>query len=114
MSAKYFSRKISVDGIVFDSKKEAARWLELKLLENLGEIRCLERQVVFELIPAIPASNGLPAMRRTTYKADFVYQEKLSGNRYADVIEDVKGFRTEVYRLKQKLMRSKGYIIREV
>lgn len=91
---KYGSRKTVVDGIVFDSKREANRWYELKLLERVGEVTELQRQVTFELIPRC-GSN-----RPTTYVADFVYMRK--GKK---VVEDAKGYRTEVYRIKRKLMR---------
>ena len=49
---KYGNRKVTVDGVVFDSKREAARYKELKLLQEAGEIKGLQMQVPFELIPA--------------------------------------------------------------
>nr|DAO57952.1 MAG TPA: Endonuclease [Caudoviricetes sp.] len=90
---KYHNRKIVLDGIRFDSAKEARRWTELKLLERAGEISNLQRQVKFEVIPKCGKE------RSVTYIADFVYQEK--GN---TVVEDVKGVRTKEYILKRKLM----------
>ncbi len=90
---KYHNRKTVIDGITFDSAKEARRYMELKLLERAGEISNLQRQVKYDLIP----KRGKE--RSVTYIADFVYQEK--GN---TVVEDVKGVRTKEYILKRKLM----------
>ena len=106
--SKYYSVKTTIDGIPFDSKKEANRYCELKLLERAGEISGLELQPTFELQPKYKI-NGRN-VRSLTYRADFAYLEK--GQR---VVEDVKGFRTEVYRLKKKLFEYKyGIEIREV
>lgn len=95
---KYNARKTIVDGITFDSKAEANRWIELKALADRGEISLLERQVVFELIPK-QLVNGKTAERSVTYKADFVYHYK--GD---TVVEDVKGVKTPEYIIKRKLM----------
>ena len=81
------------DGIKHDSIKEANRWCELKLLQRAGKITELERQVPFELIPKHDGE------RACTYVADFVYME--DGKK---IVEDVKGKRTEVYKIKKKLM----------
>lgn len=90
---KYNAKKTYVDGIAFDSKKEAKRYQELKLLERGGVISDLDCQVKFELIPKQEGE------RPCYYVADFVYTE--NGKK---VVEDVKGFRTDVYKLKRKLM----------
>ena len=100
-STKYGNRKTTVDGIEFDSRKEAARWLELRLLQRTGEISGLQRQVVFELVPKSrdPFGHYVPPV---TYKADFTYFEK--GKL---VVEDVKSDATRKlpeYRIKKKLM----------
>lgn len=95
---KYHSKKITIDGETFDSRREAKRWEELKLLERAGEIQDLRRQVKFELIPSQKV-NGKVAERACTYVADFVYTE--NGN---TVVEDSKGFRTDTYKIKRKLM----------
>ena len=100
---KYRNRKTVVDGICFDSRKEAARWCELRLLERAGEIEGLQRQVAFELIPK--SQHG----RAIRYIADFVYIE-----RGRQIIEDVKGVRTEVYKLKKRMMAEQGKEIREI
>lgn len=88
---KYGSKKIEVDGIIFDSKKEAKRYSELLLLEKAGEISNLQRQVKYVLIPAQYAEvNGKRKCieRECTYISDFTYIEngKL-------IVEDVKGYR---------------------
>ena len=86
----------------YDSKKEAKRAAELKLLEKAGVISNLQEQVVYELIPAqYRIVNGKKKCieRAIKYIADFQYVE--NGN---TVVEDAKGFRTDVYRIKKKLM----------
>ena len=111
MGRKYKSVKTEVDGILFDSKKEANRWKELKLLEDAGEISHLQRQVKYELIPS-QRMDGKVVERPCTYIADFVYH-KLGSNEV--VVEDTKGFRTPDYIIKRKLMlQVHGIRIREV
>ena len=107
---KYGSKKVEVGGIVFDSKKEARRWQELKLLEASGEIHSLQRQVKFVLIPAQREPDttstrggirkGKTIEKECSYVADFVYFDK-SGAKH---IEDTKGFRTKDYIIKRKIM----------
>lgn len=96
---KYFNKKIIVDGIKFDSKKEANRFKELKLLKQSGVIKELELQKVFELQPKYINNKG-EHIRAITYKADFFYYDN-EKEKY--IVEDTKGFRTEVYKLKKKL-----------
>ena len=106
---KYHAKKTELDGITFDSKKEANRYAELKLLERSGAIHNLRRQVRYELIPA-QKKDGKTIERACHYIADFVYEE--NGK---TVVEDVKGFRTKEYVLKRKLMlRVHGIEVREV
>ena len=94
MKNKYGARKVtSPDGHVFDSKKEFVRWCDLRLLERAGKISDLKRQVKYELIPKQDGE------RACNYVADFVYCQ--DGN---TVVEDCKGFRTEGYKIKRKLM----------
>lgn len=91
---KYGAKKLTApDGQKFDSVKEFHRWGCLRLLERAGKIKDLKRQVTFELIPKQDGE------RACTYVADFTYYEdgKL-------VVEDCKGFKTDVYRIKKKLM----------
>ena len=95
---KYHNRKTTVDGITFDSKAEAERYTELKRLETIGVIKGLELQKSYRLCKG-RWENGKPFS--ISYKADFVYN--LDGD---IIVEDVKGFRTEAYQLKKKLMRA--------
>ena len=97
--SKYNARKTVVDGITFDSKKEAARYQELRLMVRGGLIHDLEHQVAFTLIPSQQNELGRTIERPVTYVADFVYKE---GSR--QVVEDCKGVRTPVYVLKRKMM----------
>lgn len=94
---KYHNRKVTVDGITFDSVKESSRWQELKLMEKAGEITGLVRQVKIELIPKTKL------YRACYYIPDFAYFDKRTGK---TVYEDVKGgnFRTKEYMLKRKLL----------
>lgn len=102
---KFGAVKTTVDGIRFDSKREAARWQALKLLERADLVRNLRRQVRFPLV----VHGALIA----TWIADFVYDER-RGELWATVREDCKGFRTRDYRLKKKLVRALyGWEIRE-
>lgn len=95
---KYHNRKTVVDGITFDSAAEAGRYTELKLLERAGKIKDLRLQPKFELIPAFQ-KNG-KKYRKTTYIADFSYFDNES---MKNVVEDVKGVKTQVFALKKKL-----------
>ena len=108
---KYKNHKTEVDGITFDSKREATRWHELKLMEKNGYIRDLQRQVRFELIPAQREDDtlgkrggiikGKVIERKVEYIADFVYQDMDTGQ---IVVEDTKGLRTKDYIIKRKLL----------
>ena len=109
--SKYGSKKTELDGIVFDSKREANRYAELKLMERAKLISNLELQVPFELIPAQKRNNRV-VERACTYVADFVYYDKVKEE---TVVEDAKGMRTDVYKIKRKLMLQKYNIeIKEV
>lgn len=111
-ASKFHNRKITMDGQKFDSMKEAARYQELKLLERCGEIRELKRQVAFVVIPAQYDESGKLLEREVKYIADFTYIEKGSLVR---TVEDVKGLKTDVYKLKRKLMLYRnGIRIKEV
>ena len=103
--SKYNNTNIRVDGRLFDSKAEAARWQELQLLERAGEIKELERQVEYELIPK---QKGERAVK---YIADFRYVDHDGKT----VVEDTKGVKTPVWIIKRKLMlRVHGIRVREV
>jgi hypothetical protein len=93
---KYKNRKTVVDGITFDSQKEAHRWGVLKLMEKAGEIEELDRQVRFAL--------RVNRQEICCYIADFTYRRKINGRGL--IVEDVKGHRTRDYILKRKLMKA--------
>lgn len=93
--SKYGAQKTTVDGIEFDSKAEAKRYGELRLLERAGKIKNLERQVRYDL-----EVNGV---KIGFYKADFRYWDQASSQH---VVEDVKGMRTPVFAMKAKLMKA--------
>lgn len=93
--SKYRNVKTEVDGIVFDSKKEAARYGELKLLAKVGRIINLELQPKFHIV-----ING---QKICSYIADFAYHNTETAE---PVVEDVKGMKTSVYKLKKKLIKA--------
>ena len=100
---KYRAIPTTVDNIRFASKKEAKRYGELKLLQQAGEIAGLEMQPRWDL-----HVNGT---RVAFYKGDFCYIAK--GGLF--VVEDVKGMRTPMYRLKRKMMLAEhGIEIKEI
>lgn len=106
---KYNNRKITIDGITFDSTREANRWCELKLLERANKITDLSRQVSFVLIDNHRRDDG-KLERGVKYIADFTYREN---GKF--VVEDAKGVRTKEYIIKRKLMLDRyGISIREV
>ena len=91
--SKYHAKKTEFDGHIFDSYREAQRYAILKILQGQGHIKNLRTQVKYELIPKQTGE------RAVYYVADFVYEE--DGK---EVVEDCKGFRTDVYKMKRKLM----------
>jgi len=103
---KYNNRKVEIDGITFDSKKESNRYLQLRMMQQVGQITELAWQVEFQLLDAI-GRDGIK------YIADFTYQK--AGNL---VVEDVKGDATrklQTYRNKKKMMFEKlGITVVEV
>lgn len=102
---KYGNHKTIVDGITFDSQKEANRYCELRLLQKAGQIKNLELQKKIVLIPAQYEfftdkkgnRKGKCIEREWSYIADFVYEE--NGQ---TVVEDVKGYKTKEYIAKRK------------
>ena len=91
---KYSAKKKALDGINFDSRKEARRYRELTLLSAAGELKDLKLQV-----PFVISVNG---KKVCTYMADFTYTDKAG----KFVVEDAKGFKTPIYRLKKKLVEA--------
>ena len=106
---KYHNKKVIIDGIKFDSEKEGNYYLKLKMLEKAGKIRDLKLQVPFVLLETFKVDDR--TYRKTKYIADFTYyddKDKLH-------VIDVKGFHTNEYQLKKKLMAWKyGIEIEEV
>ena len=92
---KYGAVKTTVYGITFDSGHEANRYLILRDMLRLGEIKNLRWQVTYTL--------EIEGQKICDYRADFVYEDALTGE---TVVEDAKGVRTPVYRLKKKLMKA--------
>lgn len=88
---KYRNRRVVIDGQKFDSVREAKRWKQLTVLERAGVINSLKRQVRFPLM----VNDKLVC----TYIADFTYVDE-SGQK---VIEDSKGYATQLFRTKAKL-----------
>ena len=125
--SKYKAVKTTIDGITFDSKREAKRYSELKVLEKAGMITHLELQPEYQI-----TINGAKICK---YKADFRYftvraesnersynskgewqTPTMTGQKEGQIVEDVKGFKTPIYRLKKKLVEAcyPGTQIKEV
>ena len=111
--SKYFNKKTVIDGIKFDSKKEAKRYGELKALADKGKIGYLNDKV--EIVPGLKVhvpfilqdsfkDKNKKTHRPIRYEADFFYFDFATGEWIA---EDVKGYRTDIYRLKKKLFMKK-------
>ena len=124
---KYKAVKTTIDGIEFDSKREAKRYTELKILEKAGHITHLELQPEYQI-----TVNGVNICK---YRADFryftvrqkenfygkdskgnYYTKTMTGDKEGQVVEDSKGFKTPTYRLKKKLVEASypGTLIKEV
>lgn len=99
--SKYRNQK--TDG--FDSKKEARRAEELRMMEKAGIIRNLRYQVPYLLQEAFRGKDGV-WNRKIEYVADFVYEDRLQAD-WIEIVEDAKGFKHEVYRIKKKLLLHK-------
>jgi len=125
--SKYKAVKTTIDGITFDSKREAKRYSELKVLEKAGHITHLELQPEYQI-----TINGAKICK---YKADFRYftvraennersynskgewqTPTMTGDKEGQIVEDVKGFKTPIYRLKKRLVEASypGTLIKEV
>lgn len=102
MVNKYKNIKAVIGEIKFDSKKERKRYTELKTMERCGLIKNLELQKPFELQPSFRKHNK--TYRAIKYIADFSYYDV---EREQIVVEDTKGFKTDVYKLKKKLFEYK-------
>ena len=114
--SKYNSRKTVMNGIPFDSKKEARRFGELLLLERSGEIKDLKLQPEFTIQEAFKTTHG-ETVRAVRYRADFSYLRRVKegvDTRWEPVVEDVKGYRTKDYEIKRKLMLGQGVKVVEI
>ena len=114
--SKYGATPTTVDGITFHSAKEARRYGELKLLEYAGEIRGLRLQPEFTLCPWKADHSDIRVIGK--YVGDFAYEERMgedgSSAEWTLRVEDVKGFKTPLYRWKQKHFEVQyGITIRE-
>lgn len=113
---KYGNKKVTIDGVAFDSKREAMRYKDLRFLEMCGAIKDLKRQVVFELLPVQREKStkvykkgkkkgqpieGKIIEKAVSYIADFTYIDSATGKM---VVEDAKGMRTRDYILKRKML----------
>lgn len=103
IKSKYHNTKVIYNGIKFDSKKERARFITLKQLEKMGIIESLELQKKFLLQEGYTNAKG-KKIRPIYYIADFYYYDYID-NKW--IVEDVKGVRTDVYKLKKKLFEYK-------
>lgn len=103
---KYKNQPTIVDGIRFDSAREAGRWSALCLLQRAGMIRDLRRQVRIPLRGEDgKALRFVPSGRAAFYIADFAYHDIPKG---VDVIEDAKGFETKEFKLKRAILAAQG------
>ncbi len=108
--SKYGAVRTTVDGITFHSAKEAARYQELQMLQMAGQITGLECQPRFDLWAHTGVVADAP-VRIGCYVADFAYET----SQETMVVEDVKGFKTPLYRWKKKHFEAQyGIKIREV
>ena len=100
--SKYRNVKTAIDGKVFDSKREGMRYAELKLLQSAGKIAYLQCQKPFVLLEGVKLHGDKRKGSPTKYIADFAYADRETGEM---VIEDVKGFDTDVSRLKRRMLK---------
>lgn len=108
-STKYKNKKITVNGVRFDSIKEANRYCDLLIMQRAGEISGLKLQVPFTLLDSYVREDG-KKIRGITYIADFIYYDK-DGKLH---VEDVKGYKNEVYKLKKKIFEKLYGVLEEV
>ena len=101
--SKYNARKVTIDGVTFDSAKEAARWQELVLLEKAGTITNLFRQMPFQLAPAVKLHGEKRTKPAVKAIIDFVYYDN---EKQRCIYEDTKGDDTDISRLKRHLLKA--------
>lgn len=103
-SPKYNNTKTQGDGLQFDSALEARRYAELEIEARLGVITDLELQPVYTLLEGFKDAITGRRHRAITYRGDFRYRETATGRL---VVEDTKGCKTAVFRIKEKLFRNR-------
>lgn len=108
--SKYGASKVTFNGEKFDSEREFKRWQTLRILQSIGEISDLRRQVRFPLLGHRGPILSLKG-RQLFYVADFVYRDAKSGE---EIVEDAKGFPTPEYKLKRSILAAQGVKIKEV
>ena len=94
--SKYGAVPTRLDGIRFASKREADRYAQLRVLELAGHITNLQLQPAFDL-------HALGGLKVARYVADFAYRDERTQHL---VIEDAKGMKTPVFRLKAKWLQA--------
>lgn len=120
MSSKFHNKKVKYDGFIFDSQKECDRYIYLKQLQRQGAISSLTLQKKFKLTDSVyadkygnivPKGKGKCVLKASYYYCDFFYY-----NSYGDaIVEDVKGYKTDLYQLKKKVIADKyGILIKEI
>lgn len=107
--SKYRNVRVEVDGLSFDSKREANQWLRLKARELAGEIRNLRRQVIFPLLAPVASSPGVN-VEVARYVADFCFEEVSDGRL---CVVDAKGVKTALFKLKAKWLELQSGIVVE-
>ena len=108
VAAKFGNVKVEFDGEVFDSKRELARYQELRLIEKSGTIRNLRTKISYEVTPFIPATEDRPSQRATYFIPDFTYEERFKGA-WRAVCEDVKFSTTATGKAQMSLKQSPAY-----
>lgn len=105
---KYLNKKTEIDGIVFDSKKEAEHYLKLRELEKQGKIKDLELQKEYVLIDKFKLNKK--TYRKTSYYADFTYVSTEDNKIHVIDVKSPITRKDKVYKLKKKLMAYKYQI----
>lgn len=100
---KYGAKKVVMDGLKFDSQREANRWLYLSIRARMREICELERQVRYELAPSVRIVGEKRARPALRFTADFRYRDAVTGE---VIVEDSKGHADTSFRIRQHLMKS--------
>lgn len=99
---KYYAKKTVIDGIPFDSKLEAERYMQLKLMEKAGEIACLRLQQEFQICQGYIDPRTGEKIKSSYYFADFTYTDMVN---HLLIAEDTKGVETPEFKLKWKLVK---------